>query len=58
MSECSSLWAQWLYHYCPSHSAKTPETVKVKGKIVPVLLTEHHAMKAYWKNGGIAPLSL
>jgi hypothetical protein len=29
-----------------------------KSKVVPVLLTEHHAMKAYWKNGGIAPLSL
>jgi hypothetical protein len=24
-------------------------TVKVKGKVVPVLLfTDHHAMKAYW----------
>jgi hypothetical protein len=29
---------------------------KGKGKIVPVLfLTEHHAMQAYWGNGGIAP---
>jgi hypothetical protein len=27
-----------------------------KGKVVPMLfLTEHHAMKAYWGNGGIAP---
>jgi hypothetical protein len=28
-----------------------------KGKIVPVLffLTEHHTMKTYWGNGGIAP---
>jgi hypothetical protein len=27
-----------------------------KGKIVPVLsLSEHHAMKAYWKSGSIAP---
>jgi hypothetical protein len=26
------------------------------GKVVPVLLTEHHAMKAYWGSGGIAPL--
>jgi hypothetical protein len=32
--------------------------VKVKGKFVPVLLTEHHAMKAYWGSGGIAPLIL
>jgi hypothetical protein len=22
--------------------------IKGKGKVVPVLLTEHHAMKAYW----------
>jgi hypothetical protein len=30
---------------------------KGKGKIAPVLflLTEHHAMKAYWGNGGTAP---
>jgi hypothetical protein len=26
-----------------------------KGKDVPVLLTEHHDMKAYWISGGIAP---
>jgi hypothetical protein len=32
--------------------------VKVKGKIFPVLLTEHQAMKAYWRSGGIAPLNL
>jgi hypothetical protein len=30
-------------------------TIKAKGKFVPVLLTEHHAMKAYWGSGGIAP---
>jgi hypothetical protein len=30
--------------------------VKVKGKVVPVLpLTEHHAMKVCWGNGGTAP---
>jgi len=29
---------------------------KGKGKLVPfLLLTEHHAMKAYWESGGIAP---
>jgi hypothetical protein len=27
----------------------------VKGKVVPVLLTEHHAMKAYWGSGCIVP---
>jgi hypothetical protein len=26
-----------------------------KGKVVPVLLTEHHTMKVYWGSGGIAP---
>jgi hypothetical protein len=34
------------------------EVVKVKGKVGPVLLfslTEHHAMKAYWGSGCIAP---
>jgi hypothetical protein len=29
-----------------------------KGKVVPVLLTKHHAMKAYWGSGRIAPLIL
>jgi hypothetical protein len=28
---------------------------KGKGKAVPVLFTEHHAMKAYWESGGITP---
>jgi hypothetical protein len=27
----------------------------IKSKAVPVLLTEHHAMRAYWGSGGIAP---
>jgi hypothetical protein len=32
---------------------------KDKGKAVPVLLlTERHAMKAYWGSGGTAPLIL
>jgi len=26
-----------------------------KGKVIPVLLTEHHAMKVYWRSGSIAP---
>jgi hypothetical protein len=26
-----------------------------KSKVVPVLLTEHHAIKVYWGSGGIAP---
>jgi len=28
--------------------------MKVKGKVAPVL-TKHHAMKTYWRSGGIAP---
>jgi hypothetical protein len=28
---------------------------KSKVKVVPVLLIKHHAMKAYWGNGSIAP---
>jgi len=34
--------------------------VKVKkGRVVPVLfLTKHHALKAYWGSGSIAPLIL
>jgi hypothetical protein len=36
---------------------RTPVMIagKGKGKGVPMLLTEHHAMKAYWKSGSIAP---
>jgi hypothetical protein len=31
--------------------------VKGKGKAIPMLLlTEHHAINAYWGSGGIAPL--
>jgi hypothetical protein len=32
--------------------------VKGKGKVVPVLLTEHHAMKECCGSEGIAPLIL
>jgi hypothetical protein len=31
---------------------------KGKGKVPVVLLTKHHAMKAYWESGSIAPLIL
>jgi hypothetical protein len=31
---------------------------KGKGKVPVLLLTEHHAMKACWESGGIAPLIL
>jgi hypothetical protein len=33
------------------------QTVNSETK-VPVLLTKHHAMEAYWGSGGIAPLIL
>jgi hypothetical protein len=33
--------------------------VKGKGKLsLCLFLTDHHAMKAYWGSGGIAPLIL
>jgi hypothetical protein len=33
--------------------------VKGKGKVVPVLLTKHHAMKVYWGSGQLhAPAAL
>jgi len=31
---------------------------KGKGKVLVLLLTEHHAKKAYWESGGIAPCIL
>jgi hypothetical protein len=34
------------------------ESKKGKGKVVPVLLAEHNAMKTHWGTGGIAPLIL
>jgi hypothetical protein len=34
---------------------KVKVKVNVKGKVVPVLLTKHHAMKAYCGSGSIAP---
>jgi len=33
-----------------------PMFIDGKGTIVPVLLREHDAMKAYRENGGIAPV--
>jgi hypothetical protein len=40
----------------PTETAQYTKICKGKGKVVPVIfLTEHHAMKAYWGNGGIAP---
>jgi hypothetical protein len=45
--------------YC-AESALDPSSLGIymKGKIYPCALTEHHAMKAYWGNGGTAPLIL
>jgi hypothetical protein len=41
----------------PSNIAKLIyiETTVSLGKVVPVILTEHHAMEAYWGSGGIVP---
>jgi hypothetical protein len=46
-----------LSTYFPHHTG--PSKVKVKLSLCPVLfLTKHHAMKAYWGSGCIAPLIL
>jgi hypothetical protein len=45
---------------CHHHNAgqKHNPNVKVKVKVIPVFLTEHGAMKAYWGSGSIAPFIL
>jgi hypothetical protein len=48
-----------LQHRLSHSQCKGKGKDKGKDKIVPALfLTEHHAMKAYWGSGGIAPLVL
>jgi hypothetical protein len=48
-----------VYLQCIARTDGAVMNCKGKGKVVPVLfLTEHHAMKAYWGSGGIAPLIL
>jgi hypothetical protein len=42
----------------PSRRGTQLKKHKGKGKVVPVLLTDHHAMTAYWGSGDIAPLIL
>jgi len=34
---------------------KSVQAEVIKVKPVPVLLSENHAMKVYWRSGGIAP---
>jgi hypothetical protein len=41
-------WVQVMPRWQVTH-------IKGKDKVVPVLLTEHHAMTVYWGNGGIDP---
>jgi hypothetical protein len=46
------------FHYFKSpllSDISNPRDYNGKGKVVPVLLTENHAMKAYWESRGIAP---
>jgi hypothetical protein len=52
-----------LFNHCfrLSHFPSSWEERKAKAKVKVKLscaLAEHHAMKAYWKSGGIAPLIL
>jgi hypothetical protein len=65
-------WSAYCVHLYPQYNKLNIEWIvlvlfieitltsnlKGKGKVVPVLLTKHHAMKAYWGSGGIAPLIL
>jgi hypothetical protein len=37
---------------------RSPSKGKGKGKVIPCALTKHHAKKAYWGSGCIAPLIL
>jgi hypothetical protein len=49
---------QSLIHWIET-SLSLIKTVQGRGEVAPVLfLTEHHAMKAYWGSGDIAPLIL
>jgi hypothetical protein len=42
--------------FSPFELKQISNTYNVKVKVVPVIfLIEHHAMKAYWGNGGKAP---
>jgi hypothetical protein len=52
---------QWTFHVGPCHHGIAPprdEATEDGLQICPCALTEHHAMKAYWRSGGIAPLIL
>jgi hypothetical protein len=43
-------------HFCID--TLSPSQGKDKGIVVPVLLNQHRPMRAYWGNGGTAPLIL
>jgi len=47
--------SQCNYMYIQSHIIAESDVVGRGNIVLVLLLTEHHAMKAYWGNGGIAP---
>jgi hypothetical protein len=49
-SDTSSYQLKWLFTIVDLMYLKV-----ISLKAVPVFLTQHHAMNAYWRNGGIAP---
>jgi hypothetical protein len=50
------LAAKFVSRFLYFRSLMQSFNIKARGKVVPVhFLTEHHAMKAYWWSGGIAP---
>jgi len=55
-------WQNWfriLRHLYTTVTFENDHWVEDKGKgkdkVVPVLITEHHAMKVYWNTGGTPP---
>jgi hypothetical protein len=44
----------WVIHVSDSHACDKMYDLLIKGKVVP----EHHPIKTYWRNGGMAPLIL
>jgi hypothetical protein len=49
-----TFWQMFIY-LLKRYTKIFMHTAKGKGKVVPVLLTEHHTMKTYWGSGGIVP---
>jgi hypothetical protein len=51
-------WKELGVNFIVTLEAIPPCTYALKSKVIPVLLTEHDAVKEYWGSGGVAPLIL